>query len=296
MTRSIRDAALAALSILALACDAPVGEPPADGAGGGKADDLGAIDPCQAAVEAVARCAGPQPIDLASVCADQLAAASGDERDALIGDLQAIARAGRDCRVPPSRLGQEIENAESLGHGSFGSKLFAIACTPVVLTASVINRARNSDIEDRDMPASIKGMLRPFFDASVDEAFVYFDAQVINEWNVGDTEIVIGDPISGQTIGHRVYINEPLSGDGNGDGYQHVLVGHEMVHVRQAECFGGTTKFAWHYCEQFYKAGFEYWNNALEVAAYDVQDSLWPCTVGDCDAAPVSCETAGAED
>ncbi len=283
---------LAMVAILAVgACDA---SEPTDEATtpGGKVDDVGsrvALDACEAAASAVVKCAGEVPDDFRSLCEDELDRSSGAAHDELIDELNAIVHAGARCQVPASQLWDEI----AAGQGkSFGSKLFAFACTPVILAAGVINRARNSDIHHGPMPLPVESGLAPLFGAATEHAILYYDADLINEWTIGGKELTFGN-VYAQTFGRRVYVTEPYVAKP----YQDIVVGHEMVHVLQGDCFGGQPAFAFNYCEAFYKSGLSYYSNALEVAAYGLEAPIADCVyaAGECGSEPLSCEQVGAD-
>ena len=241
-------------------------------------------DLCTATARAVVHCTGSLPGDFIARCQR---ASAGPEGESVQASLQQILDSAQDC-VPAHQLWPTIDHQPSLG-----SKLFAAACTPVVLLVGAINRWRNSDIDNRDMRPPVRNRLWPVFGSSLDAAVIYYDADLISEWSIAGKDIEIGD-IYGQTIGKRIYISDPYAIHSVS---QDVTVGHEMVHLRQAQCFGGTSKFAFNYCEAYYKGGFRYSHNSLEIAAYALEDTIEPCVLADgvCSASLATCEDVGAD-
>lgn len=141
-----------------------------------------------------------------------------------------------------------------------GEWAFVEACRPVMLSAYLVNAARNPN--RAPLPDAMKAQLRPRFGGLVDRVHIHTNATLPDDWPVLNVEDAFMD-VGAQTFGTEIFIapgQATLS-----------TIAHELVHAAQAERVGGTRAFYREYCRGFYEAGFSYAGNGYEVEAYAVK-------------------------
>jgi hypothetical protein len=141
--------------------------------------------------------------------------------------------------------------------------LFASQCAPAVGAASVVTDGRNNTYTR--LNSSDRRALRSFFGSSVDDVRFFFNANIIDEWDLGFTDIQFAFDIAAQTFGNKIYIEDRYR---PGDPDQLALLAHELQHTKQSLREGGFFPgFAVAYCQGFYRSDFEYRSHELEVEA-----------------------------
>ena len=193
---------------------------------------------CADAAAALASCHGIDANALRSACEQ----APADEVDALADDAL-----GQACPAPDGK-------ADGLGE-----QAFVLACRPVLLAGYLVSAARNPASTPLD--ASARATLRPYFSATVDAVRVHWNSLLVDDWPVFHIHNAFMD-VGAQTFGPEVFASDAASSD------RMRTLAHELTHTKQAERLGGVNAFAGEYCRAFYRSGFSYDRNALEVEAY----------------------------
>lgn len=219
-----------------------------------------------------------------------------DFHDACLADRSSQAVAVLDAIVAaecaPADSGEDA-GGDAPGDEALTADAFASVCAPAIMAGALINQFRNRD-RGGPMPAAMKETLRPYYGTLVDEAVVYYDATIVNEWEIAGRPIRIGFEVAGQTLGHRIYISRSERPG------QERLMAHEMAHFKQSRCLAedetgrfGLARFAYRYCKELYFADFQYSPHRLEVGANLVENEIMGCHFADeCQAAPVECVDA----
>ncbi len=198
---------------------------------------------CVAAVSAIDSCGG-STTEFAAACEK-----ATDEDFELIAEL-----ADSACESVPVGKVDRIE-----------SELFAQVCAPAVASGGLIMRVRNRR-KVVQLAADELEELRSYYGDVVDEVTFYFDAAMLNEWELDFADVDFGMGIAGQGFGYRVYLSAPY-GPGTHWGLDTVV--HEMAHIAEGDAAGGLFPFAYAYCHAFAEAGFDYWPNVYERDACD---------------------------
>lgn len=140
---------------------------------------------------------------------------------------------------------------------------FASQCAPAVGAALIVTEARNGGYTR--LNAEDRRTLRSFFGDLADDTKFYFNARIIDEWDLGFSSVQFAFDIAAQTFGNKVFVDDRYR---PGDEDQLALLAHELQHVRQARRAGGFFPgFAYDYCKAFYASGFDYSSNKLEKEA-----------------------------
>jgi hypothetical protein len=142
-----------------------------------------------------------------------------------------------------------------------GEDSFAAMCVPAMQAASVISRSRNPG--PVGLSPEQKVWLEPLYGEVVHDIKVHWDARLIHGWKAGGQAHVMGDT-SAMTLGDHVFYAGPHR---PGALDQIVILAHELQHSAQARSRGGLPGFANAYCRAYYRSGYDYWTNALEVEA-----------------------------
>jgi len=207
---------------------------------------------CDEAAEALATCHG---ID-ASAFLDACHAASADEANALADDV----------------LAQSCPSADGKADG-LGEWAFIEACRPLLASAYLVNKVRNPISAPLVDP--LKTTLRPYFGGAVDQIRVHWTATLLDDWPLLHIQNAFMD-IGAQTFGPQIF-----AASSSGAAPIRMLA-HEMTHVKQAERVGGVAAFYTEYCRGFYRAGFSYHRNPLEVEAYAEEARITRCVTTGC--------------
>ena len=173
-------------------------------------------------------------------------------------DACRAAPAGEADALADAVLSQPCPTADGKADG-LGEWAFVEACRPVMMSAYLVNLARNPHATRLDDDR--KRQLRPQFGALVDRIRVHWAATLPDDWPLLHVKDAFMD-VGAQTFGSEVFVaasreSVPLS----------TLV-HELTHAQQAERFGGPLVFYAEYCGAFYRAGLRYRDNELEREAY----------------------------
>jgi hypothetical protein len=140
---------------------------------------------------------------------------------------------------------------------------FAAQCAPVVGAALVVTDARTGGYTR--LNSSDRRTLRNFFGDIVYDVKFYFNAKIVDEWDLGFTNVQFAFDVAAQTFGDKIFIDDRYR---PGDADQLALLAHEMQHVRQARRAGGFFPgFAYDYCKAFWNSDFDYRSNTLEREA-----------------------------
>ncbi len=202
------------------------------------------VDRCQEAGRTLRSCTGSIPEDFTESCI----ADPSEETFALVDEL-----------VDSSCGSDYDEKADSL----IDDAAFVAICSPVLASASLVSRFRNNGADG--INSADKALLRKEFGSLVDEVAIYWNALIVDEWDLGFIDIQFAFDVRAQTLGHRIYIDESYR---PGDKAQLKLLAHELTHARQSRGAGGLYPgFAINYCLAFYRSGFDYSSNALEIQA-----------------------------
>jgi hypothetical protein len=198
---------------------------------------------CAAAASALQSCVGTVPEGFAEACE----ADANDETFELIDQLVAA-----ECTDP----------ADGKSDGLFETA-FSAQCAPVVGAALVVTDARNN-VYTR-LTSSDRRVLRSFFGDVVDDVRFYFDAKIVDEWDLGFTNVQFAFDVAAQTFGDKVFVDDRYR---PGDSDQLNLLAHELQHVRQARSAGGFFPgFAYDYCKGFWNSDFDYRSHEMEAEA-----------------------------
>ena len=147
--------------------------------------------------------------------------------------------------------------------GALSRNTFVWPCSSLIVQAATITHVRNL-WRSKPLRYADARILRRRFGSLVDRVTIYWNADLINDWEIGYTRVHLGMDIAGQAFGSRIYITDPYK---PGDAQQLETLFHEFAHAEQAANLGGLGPFAWSYCEAFYDSNFVYYNNDLEVQA-----------------------------
>ena len=198
---------------------------------------------CAEAASALHSCVGSVPEGFGESCEAQ----PSEETFALIDEL-----VDSGCAEP------EDEKADGLFE-----TVFAAQCAPVVGAALLVTEVRSGGptrLTSRD-----RNTLRNFFGDIVDGVYFYWNAKIVDEWDLGVVDIQFSFDVAAQTFGNKIFIDDRYR---PGDPDQLALLALEMQHVRQARREGGFFPgFAAEYCKAFWRSGFDYQTNQLEVEA-----------------------------
>lgn len=158
-------------------------------------------------------------------------------------------------------LAQPCPSAEGKADG-LGEWAFVEACRPVMMSAYLVNLARNPHAAPLD--AELKAQLRPQFGGLVDRARIHWGATLPDDWPLLHVKDAFMD-VGAQTFGTELFVAAPRA-----SAKLSTLV-HELTHAQQSERFGGPLAFYAEYCRAFYESGYRYRDNALEQEAYAAQ-------------------------
>lgn len=140
---------------------------------------------------------------------------------------------------------------------------FASQCAPAVGAALLVTEARTGGYTR--LTSSDRRTLRNFFGDIVYDVKFYFNAKIVDEWDIGFTNVQFAFDVAAQTFGNKIFIDDRYR---PGDADQLALLAHEMQHVRQARREGGFFPgFAYAYCKAFWNSDFDYRSNKLEREA-----------------------------
>ncbi len=199
---------------------------------------------CESASQSLEACTGEAPSGFIDHCASS--ENSSAETFAIVDEIAAA-----EC---PSSGGK----ADGLGEFAFRN-----LCAPFVGAAALVTRARNRDPET--LAIDDVAQLRSYVGDSIDDVVFYFEANLIDEWDLGFTDVAFGFDVAAQTFGNRIYFEDPYV---PGDAWQLETLAHELRHAEQVRISGGFYPgFALAYCAAFYRSGYDYQSNALEVDA-----------------------------
>lgn len=148
-----------------------------------------------------------------------------------------------------------------------GEALFIEVCQPVLMSAQLVNQVRNP--RQAPLADDLKARLRPRFGALVDRVKLHWNATLPDDWPMLHVKDAFMD-VGAQTFGSHIFVASPSTSPSL------TTLAHELVHARQAERLGGTLGFYRAYCRAFYRAGFSYANNELELEAYAEEARLAP--------------------
>lgn len=190
---------------------------------------------CGEAAEALASCHGIDGETFLAACEQASPEDAAQLTDAVLG--QACPSGGK---------------ADGLGEWAFVE-----ACRPVIMSAYLVNEARNPT----RVPLSLemKAKLRPHFGGLVDRVRVHWNATLPDDWPMLHVEDAFMD-VGAQTFGTEIFVSAEAASLST--------IAHELVHAAQAERAGGALAFYREYCRAFYEAGYRYDDNAYEVEAY----------------------------
>jgi len=169
--------------------------------------------------------------------------------------------------ITDDALAQSCPAADGGKADGLGEQAFLFACRPVLLAGYLVDRMRNPSSEPLD--AASRATLRPYFGATVDAIRVHWNSLLVDDWPVLHIENAFMD-VGAQTFGAQIFASDASSRD-----RMHTLA-HELTHAKQAERLGGVGAFAGEYCRAFYRSGFSYDGNALEVEAYATAARIVP--------------------
>jgi hypothetical protein len=154
------------------------------------------------------------------------------------------------------------DTADGKSDGLFETA-FAAQCAPVVGAALVVTEARSGGYTR--LSSGDRRTLRNFFGDIVDDVRFYFNAKIVDEWDLGFTNVQFAFDVAAQTFGDKVFIDDRYR---PGDEDQLALLAHEMQHVRQARSAGGFFPgFAYDYCKGFWNSDFDYRSHEMEREA-----------------------------
>lgn len=215
-------------------------------------DDESLAQHCEEAAASVEQCGGEVSEDFMEAC----------QHDPSPESLEIIEEmAETQCE------GEEFEGKAD----SWGARIFAAACTPVMYSGVLTNRWRNGS--GSRIPRQEREALRPMFGDLVDHVTVHYNASITTSWSVAGRTVEYGS-FSGQAFGLDVYITDSYR---PGDLSQMTLLAHEVQHNAQAVRAGGTRQQATEYCREFYNSGFSYADHPLEEEARQVASDFRSC-------------------
>jgi hypothetical protein len=114
-----------------------------------------------------------------------------------------------------------------------------------------------------------KSYLHQDFTNLTNRVSVFYEAQLMDRWQVGNTIIHLGSVDSAaQTYCDRIYVRSPYQPDNK---QQLILLAHEMVHAKQCQQLGGMGKFGYTYFKEYQRANQRYERNKLEREAFIFQ-------------------------
>ena len=217
---------------------------------------------CAQAAAQLEECASGVAGDFLAACRES----PGDDTDEIVDQILAS-----DCDG-----GEAARSVDGSGgkEDGFLEAAFATACSPVIGAALVINRARGGAPVWMDWDT--RWALRPFFGTLVDDVQIVWNASLTDKWSILGFNVQLGFDVAAQTFGNEVFVADGVH---PGDLGQQLLLAHELTHSRQAAQRGGTGPFFEEYCRAYYRSGFDYTSNALEVEARDVAAGVSSCPV-----------------
>lgn len=215
-------------------------------------DEESLIQHCEEAASTLEQCGGEATDEFAEAC-------RSDPTPESVEVIEEIAAA--ECE------GEDFEGKAD----SWGARIFGAACTPVMLSGALTNRARNRG--GGPIPREEREALRPLFGNLVDQIRVHYNASITTSWEVAGRTVEYGS-FSGQNFGNDVYITDSYR---PGDLSQMTLLAHEVQHAAQAHRAGGLRAQATEYCRDFYNSGFSYADHPLEEEARDVASDFRSC-------------------
>jgi hypothetical protein len=242
------------LVVVTAACTRDAG--PTDG------DNL--AERCASVAASLERCLGQPQADFLNACQND----PSDETFEAVDQLLAS-----DCVARGDDEGKADGALLPLGP----RETFIGLCTTAVISAATVTRVRNSGwvrVEDE-----LAIFLRPFYGELVDDARIYWDATLIDNWKVGDVQL--GSAATEcMTFGKRIYCDVPA------DAHFFWRLGdlaHELRHSQQADDEGGLWPFAVAYCEGFWAGGLDYDSNPYEEDAFAFEQRImaWAQSGGD---------------
>lgn len=187
-------------------------------------------------------------------CSSVLACLSVALAGLAIGD-----RATRACASPDTAIGQLCRG--QVPDAIPETVLARLGALSYEAIAHIMDR--NHD-RPRELDAQQKRYLRPYFGDLVDRVEVVYDAQLMDSWVGANLRIDLGHS-NAQVYGNRIYVNASYQPD---DLNQIVLLGHELVHVRQSEDLGGLYRFGYEYFREYKRADLIYEQNFFEREAF----------------------------
>jgi len=216
-----------------------------------------------ALVAALGACA--QDTSTCREAADQLAACSDDQRQALVAACEQSG--GAD---PSSFLAEDSSAACKAvpSDGKADQATLALTATCVTAMYGVKWTVTALSPTARPLPAEMKTVLRPLYGSLVDEVSVSLGAELPPGIVIAGHELSIAP--DAMTFGSQVFINQEVVDDFDSDRLVLTTV-HELTHAKQSKAAGGFYDFAVKYCRDMIAAGFEYDHIHLEEAAYAVQ-------------------------
>ena len=154
-----------------------------------------------------------------------------------------------------------------------GEWAFVELCQPVMMSAYLVNHVRNPTGVALADPR--KSTLRPYFGALVDNVRVHWSSTLPDDWPMLHIEDAFMD-VGAQTFGSRIF-----AAHASASAPTSMLV-HELTHAKQSARFGGASAFYREYCRGFYRGGFRYDANPLEVEAYAEETRITRCIANGC--------------
>ncbi len=198
---------------------------------------------CAQAAQALQSCVGAIPEGFVEACEVDTEGASFELIDQLVES---------ECSAS--------DNAKADG---LFETAFASQCAPAVGAALLVTEARNGGYTR--LNSSDRRTLRAFFGSLVDDVHFYFNARIVDEWDLGFTNVQFAFDVAAQTFGNKVFVDDRYR---PGDADQLALLAHELQHARQSRREGGFFPgFAYAYCKAFWNSGFDYRSNTLEREA-----------------------------
>jgi len=139
---------------------------------------------------------------------------------------------------------------------------FASAGAAAYIASAAAIAAANTTKLNSALDDDRKQLLRPDMGPLVDDVRVTYDAQLVELRVMGKS---LGTNADAQTFGQQIYVQGRYK---PGDTDQLRLLAHEITHAKQFRSADGNPfKFGFQYFREYYRAGFDYDDNVLELEA-----------------------------